>query len=452
MRPSALKRSQRQMHKIDGKSGRAEDGKLKDLLFSFFSAFFSVFPFLPVFLMLICVIIVSNVSNSYAENGEKSYIIGPRDLLFITVVGHEELTTSEAVRSDGKISFPKVGEVQASGLTASELSQKIREALLKYYKDPQVTVVIKEFKWELIYVLGEVNKPGEIAVPGPVTLLEAMAKAGGVKDETANLAEAKLIKDFGNQIQNVNLKRFWEENILENNVISDEFLSIKLGAGDLLIIPSAIKKSEINVIGNVRNPGRFQVKSSLKPYEALALAGGALQEDADLTRVRIVKQNGDQISIDITDSWKDGVDGSQISESTGVAGKSGKVEKVEKVEVEPGDTMVVLEKRNINVIGHVRSPGQYPIDADISVFEALALAGGPIEESGDLTRIKIIKTNGESRLIDITEVWKEGKNKEKFRVSPGDTIIVPKALKINWYLLYTIVLVLISIQSAIRNR
>ena len=83
------------------------------------------------------------------------------------------------VRPDGKISMPLIQDIQADGFTASELAVRIRNELLTYIKDPNVSVVVKEINAPKFSVIGYVNKPGTYPMRGDVTVLQALAEAGG---------------------------------------------------------------------------------------------------------------------------------------------------------------------------------------------------------------------------------------------------------------------------------
>lgn len=116
----------------------------------------------------------------------EDYVLGPRDVLSIGVWGFEELQVKEiAVRDDGKIAFPLVGEVQVGGLSPGEVTQKITVALQEYVNSPKVTVNIIKFRTTRIYVLGEVNRPGLYEIDKQHRLLDAIGMAGGYTKDAA---------------------------------------------------------------------------------------------------------------------------------------------------------------------------------------------------------------------------------------------------------------------------
>jgi polysaccharide export outer membrane protein len=108
------------------------------------------------------------------------YRIGPGDQHRVVVWKHEELSTLVSVRPDGAVSLPLVGDVIATGRSAAEIAADVQNRLHRFYQDdPPVTVQVQEVKSYKIYVIGEVNKPGEYAPSHEVTVLMGLSLAGG---------------------------------------------------------------------------------------------------------------------------------------------------------------------------------------------------------------------------------------------------------------------------------
>ena len=115
-----------------------------------------------------------------AKNSPKEFLLGPEDVLDILVWKNEELSQKAVVvRPDGKISMPLIGEVQANGLTANQLSAQIASRLKDFKDNPVVTVSVREVNSYYVYVLGEVAKPGKYQLKSLTTVLQAVAIAGG---------------------------------------------------------------------------------------------------------------------------------------------------------------------------------------------------------------------------------------------------------------------------------
>jgi polysaccharide biosynthesis/export protein len=113
-------------------------------------------------------------------NGE--YSMGPEDVVQVWVWKEPDLSTTAMVRPDGKISLPLIGELEAKGKTAKQLQQEVSRQLETYLSQPVVTVIIKEVNYPKISVLGQVHKPDVYKIRQNMTVLDAIAMAGGFTD------------------------------------------------------------------------------------------------------------------------------------------------------------------------------------------------------------------------------------------------------------------------------
>jgi polysaccharide biosynthesis/export protein len=374
----------------------------------------------------------TSVVISDDNGGERQeYIIGYGDQLLITIIGHEnELTAPVIVRPDGMISYDIIGNVKAEGFTIAQLSSAIREKLFEsgYYSDPRVSVQLKESRLD-IYVIGDVMEPGTKRFLKPSSVIEVLASAGGYK-ESADLANAVIIRK--NERIPVNLELIKTFPINKESTIAelskDEYL---LKSGDVLLIPSAIKERLINVIGHVHKPGAYPVKSDVSIIEALALAGGALEDTADLKHVAIVTNEGVK-TLDATMAWNQ-----TSSQNSGVR-------------LQPGDSVIVPERGKISILGLVEKQGQITVDGEITIVEALALAG--IKEGADLKKIRIVRSTGQEFTINVSKLWKQPGQYLNERLGAGDTVIVPaKPFSINWNAIYSTVMVFSTLYAVFKK-
>lgn len=171
-----------------------------------------------------------NVTVAPSVTPDAEYKIGPQDILRIDVWKEPEISRSEPVRPDGKISLPLLNDVQAAGLTAMQLSVVITEGLKKFITNPLVTVSVTEINSRRVYVTGEVTRPGAFPLLPAMTVLQALSTSGGftpfarVKSIYVLRTEnGKQVKHPFNYKQAVNGKRP-EENIL-------------LEPGDVIVVP-----------------------------------------------------------------------------------------------------------------------------------------------------------------------------------------------------------------------
>lgn len=161
------------------------------------------------------------------------YILGPEDVLEITVWRNVDLSKTVTVRPDGKISLPLIGDVSAVGKTTVQLADEISGKLKEYKENPQVTILVKEVNSYAIYVLGEVAHPGKFPLKSKTTLLQAVTVAGGF---TATAARNKIVvfrfgKDGASQIK---IKASYDDIVLREG--SNQ--NIELKPGDQIVVPS----------------------------------------------------------------------------------------------------------------------------------------------------------------------------------------------------------------------
>lgn len=164
-----------------------------------------------------------------AARGGDSHVIEPEDRLEIHVWKEADLTREVLVRKDGMISMPLVDDVQAAGLTPMELKKVVTDRLKDFLSEPQVTVIVKEPRKLMIYILGNVNKPGTYDTVKEVTFLQAIAMAGGLNDWASNNI-VLITREKGKDARRViNYKDVISGEALEHNVV--------LKSGDTIVVP-----------------------------------------------------------------------------------------------------------------------------------------------------------------------------------------------------------------------
>ena len=163
----------------------------------------------------------------------QDYFLGPEDVLDITVWKNADLSKQVTVRPDGRISLPLIGDITAVGKTAAQLSGDISAKLKEYKENPSVSIMVKEVNSYVIYVLGEVLKPGKYPLKSKTTLLQALTIASGL---TPNAARNKIVvfrfaKDGGGRIK---MKASYDDIVLRDGTDQD----IELKPGDQIVVPS----------------------------------------------------------------------------------------------------------------------------------------------------------------------------------------------------------------------
>lgn len=199
--------------------------------------------------------------------GAKEYVIGAADLIAIALLDNKELDTVVSVTPGGKITMPLLGDVQAAGLTVSELTARLTEDFAKKVKTPQVTVTLREVNSYRIYFLGRVGKPGVTMSKSVVTVLQGLSLAGGVA-EGADLSLAYVAR--GTQRLPVDFLRLLREGDLTQN--------ITLEPDDTVVLPDN-PKNVIYVMGEVKQPGMlpFMRERNWTALKAVVAMGGFTQ-------------------------------------------------------------------------------------------------------------------------------------------------------------------------------
>jgi len=156
------------------------------------------------------------------------YRLAPGDKLRVEVYKDAQLSQSLQIRPDGKITLPLLGDIPAAGRTPTELREALTASLREYITNPVVTVIVVEATPATIYVMGEVNKPGTLAMTGPITILQALAMAGGFKD-FAHTKDIKILRKSSTGVRTLHFNY--------NDAVKGNGTPMLLEPGDTVIVP-----------------------------------------------------------------------------------------------------------------------------------------------------------------------------------------------------------------------
>lgn len=216
-----------------------------------------------------------------AETGPSSapYPIGPNDVVRVTVYDHPDLSPTVVVEPDGSFVFPLLGRVEARGLTPRELEQVLVRRLGDgFVRHPQVAVVVQTYRSHVVYVMGEITRPGSVPLPDARTLVEVLARAGPLLPAAG--AEVIVLRPRAGgetEVIHVSLAQL-QAGRLENN-------NVALQPGDTVLVPRAAR---VFVSGGVKKPGAYAITPELTVRQAISLAGG-FAEHASRRGVHIVR-------------------------------------------------------------------------------------------------------------------------------------------------------------------
>ncbi len=358
-----------------------------------------------VFRTVLCIIILVTCFSapiySQKDASTKNYVIGPEDMLEVTVWGHNDLTRTVAVSADGYFSFPLIGRIKAGGLTIRSLENKIAKVLDKdYIVNPQVTISVKAFRSKKVFILGEVVKPGAHYLSKSDTLLEVISEAGGVTQGAGR--EIMIVRPLSGATQQPASLDSKNSQIIKVDLRAllsgDTEKNIKVQNNDTIYVP---KTSVFSVFGEVRKPGSYPLEKETSILEAISIAGGPSQ-DADPQKLELLRKK-DEVQNKIILNIK------QLLNAT---------EGTEEYMIRDGDVIYQPRAEFFFVMGEVKKPGTYKLEEGMTVTKAISVAGG-FTEKASKKKVRIIREK------DGKQVKQRVKSNEL--VQPQDIIEVPQS-------------------------
>ena len=169
-------------------------------------------------------------STAAAAPTATDYRLAPGDKLRVEVYKDAQLSQSLQIRPDGKVTLPLVGDIVAVDLTPMQLRDRISNSLKEYITNPVVTVIVVEASPVMIHVMGEVATPGSIPMRGPMTVLQALAMAGGFK-EFANTKDIRILRRPSGILKTVETISF-----NYNDAIKGNTPPVFLSPGDMVVV------------------------------------------------------------------------------------------------------------------------------------------------------------------------------------------------------------------------
>ena len=219
-------------------------------------------------------------------SASQDYLVGPGDVLSITVYDNDDLKTKVRVANNGTIVMPLLGTVNVNKLSVSAITEKIAELLANgYIVNPQVNVFVDEFRSKKVVVLGKVNKPGLIELNGQTTFLELISKAGGFDKDAGDTATIKRAGKDKESVIVINLASLVEGgDLMQNAMINDE---------DTVYVSEAGK---CYVTGEVDTPGTYPCGEGATVLKLVTLAKGFTGK-ASKSGIDIVRMEGDKKNV-----------------------------------------------------------------------------------------------------------------------------------------------------------
>jgi polysaccharide biosynthesis/export protein len=304
----------------------------------------------------------------FSTFAQADYTLGAGDYVRVVVYGDADLTRETRVAEAGEITLPLIGEVLVGGMTTIQAEKKIAEQLKKggFIANPQVSVLILEFKSKTVSVLGGVLKPGRYPITHPTDVKDLIAEAGGLTSEASEIitvvrAEKRSEYDLNEVIERRNLNA----------------QDILLTGGETIYISTR----DVAVSGQVARPGKYGIQGGTrKVSDFIALAGG-VNEAAGETLFFTTSRSGSSVTQELN------IDELFRSPSSDM-----------NRELSPGDVIYVPMAPQFYIYGEVQRPGMYKVDKNMTIMQAIAKAGG-LTTRGTQRSVKLHRKNNEGKLI-----------------------------------------------------
>jgi len=189
--------------------------------------------YLATLVFLTCALMIASslwASDQGQTSKVEDYIIGPGDVLEISVWNNEALTKQATVLPDGKIHFPLIGEVVVGGKTIAGLEKELKERIGAFVPDPNLYVMVQGTNSMVVYIIGEVNSPGRFGLNANINVLQALAMAGGF-NQWAKKNKIKILRETNGQTLFLD---FAYDDLIEGKNLGQ---NIRLQRGDIVLIP-----------------------------------------------------------------------------------------------------------------------------------------------------------------------------------------------------------------------
>ena len=253
--------------------------------------------------LLLAVLTIAAQAVVPANETAANYVVGPEDVLTVTVFNEPQLSGKFRVENDGQFDYPFLGRIKAGGTTLGEIASLVKAKLADgYLRNPQVTVEVEQFRSQSVFVMGEVRTPGKYTLTGSVTLIEALAQAGSTTSnagsevlilhpKTATKGAPTLPREHDADVQRVSLRDIQSGKLSQNVQVRD---------GDTIFVPKA---DRFFVTGQVRNPGSFVLEPNTTVLQAISMAGGVSERGSSrgIRIIRVVNNKKQELDAKSTD-------------------------------------------------------------------------------------------------------------------------------------------------------
>jgi len=332
------------------------------------------------------------------------YILGPEDVIEISVRNHPDLDKVLTILPDGVIAVPEAGEIKAAGKTPRQLAGLIQEALGQVRNNVHVTVAVKEIHSRQVRIVGAVRLPNAYAMKSRWRVVDLVAVAGGLAAKPAKVT-GRVIRE-GSEVIPLDLQKALAE--------PDSAANVPLKPGDLVLLDEIENaRFQYHVMGQVAKPGAYDLDTGLTLLSALAAAGYPTDRAA-LSKAYVMR-GSTQIPVNLRTLMVEGRPDPALVD----------------FRLQAGDVLYLPEvEQHYAVMGMVAKPGSYYIGekAQVTVLDAYNQAGGQLA-NGDLGKAGIIRmVNGKPTAIsvNIDAMLKKADLAKNVVLEPNDILYIPE--------------------------
>ncbi len=363
--------------------------------------------------------------------------IVPGDIIRITSYDDSLINGVYTVSSQGTITFPMGTPIDVAG-SEEHMNRVIRDELSNYYTDPENITIEVVFKGISVRIAGFVMMPGQYSLNGNATLEDLINKAGGLRDGA--VIDRFLISNNQGETKLFNFRQYLESGSMESQ--------LNLKNGDLVFVPMSptmgniqrtlmghlpqpdeSRRNVVNILGEVANPGAYEINQQVTVLDMIAMAGGPMiprntSMVPDLENIKIIHPRGDSVQVEIFNLNEYFNLGDDTLLTVINAGDNILL---------PAKKVTVEDKSKVvSVLGAVESPLTYEIAGSINLTQIIARAGGVLREEGivigDLSKITVIRPDSlklHKYVLDITTVLGTDSGAQQFELFPNDIVFVP---------------------------
>ena len=328
-----------------------------------------------------------NARDSKVDEG--TYVVGPGDMFAVQVLASQTVYLENSVNPEGYLDLPGMGTVFVDGLILSEAREKIRSAAKAVFNQARITVTLSSTRSFIVYLSGEVEFPGAVAVKAGERVVDVLLRVGGIRT-LGKLHAVTVTRSAGGESSTLTLDAYayMQRGDLTQNPM--------LAAGDVVHVPRArIPEEAVTLQGASTVSGLFPVRPAEKLTELLARIPNFAE-----------KVNIDFVTVNRMD------EGVETNLRVDVSGRN-KALKNRDLELKAGDIINLAFLPEIYVYGQVTFPGNYPYVAGYKSIDYLGLAGGNTPEGS----MKAYIQRGDEKISDLN-----------VSLQRGDIIVVPRSL------------------------